>query len=245
MSSLLNQIDDDLVIQIESQDDRIKQINDSFYSISELMPPGETLGQLRFYMNASLSNNTDEASNSSEYKLMPVSFLNYTMSATTDDADMFVDMSSKSLRLIRSLDYSLVQEIGLSIRLTSDLTRDLTILVNDTNNHAPKLKLSVEEMTKLGGNLLVASVDDFSPELKRISIQSSSTPRPVANFIPAIPEQGLPSMTIPVHYNTMELDHNTKRLEQFNQDSLISAYEIIDLDVNNQFNVRFKLFYYL
>ena len=205
------------------------RINQSTYSIDESMPTGTRFAQVKLALDR-----------------FNLTTFNLTLEPLSKELDLYLQFSGEegnSLKLIRKLDYSLIQAFEFRIRLNEDVVHDFRIIVNDINDKEPELELNHDEVKKYGENLVITSIEDFEPVLNRISKSASSTPKMPIAIQPAIPEMGIPERDFTEQvlstYRTLELDENTDSLKRFNTRTQLKAYRISDSDLENNFNVTF------
>lgn len=216
-----------IVYELTPKIKEVKKIEKRVYSIDETTPVDTQVADLKIYLEGAEAESDPKPELFENLKLVSADFY-----FSYDPVDF-------SLKLIRPLDYDLVQNLTVSLVGDNDFKLQLEFQVKDSNNKVPELVLNKEEIEKYGSNLILVVADDLSNLLNSTVKAISSTPLPPRQNLPAIPELDIPMRpTPPFPYRTPELDEKRELLASFNQEKVIRSYEIKDTDLGNNFTVR-------
>ena len=169
-------------------------------------------------------------------------------SSSKNDIDLYLkyDSIDGSIKLIRQVFFNNLKFLNFSILCYfhhySNLTEkiltqhqiDVNVKIKNSNDNVPEIELSEQEI-KNGKNLILVSIGDLNQNhlVEKLSVVSSSTPVPMHDPRPAIPELNLesaPSDFPRPEYLYDELNGNKLNLNEFNKQLIIRACRLLNVD---------------
>jgi len=207
--------------------------------LKESIPHNTVLMQLVTYLNNKPVKNMHE-----DCELVSNSSLN--------EIDLYLkyDSINGSIKLIRQVSNSNLKSLNFSIfchfQYYSNLSEDtlkknplnINIKIKSSNDKPPEIELTEQEI-KNGQNLIILAIGDLSQNdiAEKLSVISSSTPVPMRDPRPAIPELNLDSSPADFprpDYLYDELNGNRLNLDEFNKELIIRAYKLLNLDEDSK-----------
>ena len=230
--------------------DHDSKTNTFNFLLKESVSPNTILAQLVTFVNSVKTKNLVE-----DFHLVSVS--DALPSKFDVDAFLKYDSLNGTIKLIRKINFANVRHLNFSLvgpkSLTENTTKNHQIHVNirikDSLEYPPEIELSEQEI-KNGQNLILLSVGDLRENelVEKLSTIVSSTPPPMRDPRPAIPELNVESM--PADYPRPEslydeINLNRRNLNAFNKELVIKAYKYANSDdegqaISNQENVKVR-----
>jgi hypothetical protein len=228
--------DNDNFLELLSHD---PTTNDYTFMLKESCPPQTFLMNFVTFVNNVKTKHLIEP-----FHLVSNSPTTNSSTTTTNSPEAYLkyDTLNGSVKLIRKIDFRSVKFLNFSLfdsTQSAPMSREservnVCLKVKRDHDRLPDIKLSTQEIEN-GQNLVLVSVGDLN-EFKiedKLSVIASSTPMPMREPRPAIPELDMPSVAADYprpEYLYNELNANKAALAEFNKNMIIKTYRLVEND---------------